>query len=287
MESRSTSRREYWFVVAAGSALMLFTGAGAFWIKAHAERPQILLEVATGTKALPPPRAPDPNEAVDELLRSLPPDLALDVCANLVGGAGPSIPRPCIELREITAIAPAAPPSEPQSAVAVSAFDVPMPFIGPEPPADAATAPDAAMTRAAATSSQPEPMPAAVPDEPAVVSVQISEETEFDPAPSDIEVTPLAPPTKQMTPSTAVGNNTAEPRNADAVSRLGNGATAAAKAAAEAKAKAAAEAAKAKAKALAEAGKKAAIAATRGSKESDNGNANAGREGTSGEGGGD
>jgi hypothetical protein len=117
MKERSRSPWEFRLVVAAGIGLVLLTGAGAYWIKANAERPQTTIEMAIGDGTLPIAYSFDANAAVAELLQSLPPDLALDVCANLSGTVARTAQRPCDELREITAIAPAASSGLPQSAM--------------------------------------------------------------------------------------------------------------------------------------------------------------------------
>jgi hypothetical protein len=149
MEERSRSPREFRLVVAAGIGLVLLTGVGAYWIKANAERPQPTLEMAVGDGTLPIAYGFEANNAVAELLQSLPPDLALDVCANLSGTVARTAQRPCDELREITAIAPAAWSGLPQSAMAA------MPGGTLTTPA----APEAAPTPTATQASVPQPSP--------------------------------------------------------------------------------------------------------------------------------
>ena len=108
MRKGNTSRREYWFLVVAGTGLMLLMGAGAFWLKANADRSQPTLEMAVNEDPAAPIHGFAWNNAVGDLLRSLPPDLAIEVCASLSNGAGRQAPQPCPELRQIAAIAPAA-----------------------------------------------------------------------------------------------------------------------------------------------------------------------------------
>jgi colicin import membrane protein len=108
MKKGNTSRREYWFLVVAGTGLMLLTGAGAFWLKASADRSQPTLEMAVDENPAAPIHGVAWNNAVGDLLRSLPPDLAIEVCASLSNGAGRPAPQPCPELRQIAAIVPAA-----------------------------------------------------------------------------------------------------------------------------------------------------------------------------------
>jgi hypothetical protein len=57
MEEPRRARREFWFVVAAGSGLMLLTGTGAYWIKTNADRPQLTLERAVDEKSQWPLRS--------------------------------------------------------------------------------------------------------------------------------------------------------------------------------------------------------------------------------------
>jgi hypothetical protein len=108
MKNGNTSRREYWLLAVAGTGLMLLTGAGAFWLKANADRSQPTLEMAVNEDPAAPVHGFAWNDAVGDLLQSLPPDLAIEVCASLSNGAGRPAPQPCAELREIAAIAPAA-----------------------------------------------------------------------------------------------------------------------------------------------------------------------------------
>jgi hypothetical protein len=156
MKEPRRSRRGFWFVVAAGSGLMLLTGAGAYWIKSNADSPQLSLEMAIDENSLllPASHSFAANDAVGELLESLPPDLALDVCASLTGAAARTAKRPCDELREITAIAPAASPIRPESAIAAAAVPDAVVTAPTEPQVPA----DAAPTQAAAAPPQPSPI---------------------------------------------------------------------------------------------------------------------------------
>jgi hypothetical protein len=142
------SQREFWLVVVAGSSLMLLTGAGAYWIKSNAERPQPSFEMAgNGALLSPPVHAFAATEVVGELLESLPPDLAFDVCANLTGDLARKAKRPCDELRAVTAAVPAASPGLFGSAMAALRAEV---LITPQLPA--ASAPVTVVTA-------PEPAP--------------------------------------------------------------------------------------------------------------------------------
>jgi hypothetical protein len=124
MKEPTRLQREFWLFVAAGSSLMLLTGAGAYWIKSNAERPQPTLAMAIADNAPPPAHAFAANDAVRELLESLPPDLALDVCANLTADLARTAKRPCDDLRQITVIAAAASPVPLGSAMAALPEDL-------------------------------------------------------------------------------------------------------------------------------------------------------------------
>jgi hypothetical protein len=134
MNEPRRSQRGFWFVVAAGSGLMLLTGAGAYWIKSNADRPQLTLQIAEESLLLPAIHGLAGDKAVAELLVSLPPDLALEVCASLGAAPPRAAKRSCDDLREIAAIAPAASPP------AVAASDRLTAPAAPRPPAEAAPA---------------------------------------------------------------------------------------------------------------------------------------------------
>jgi hypothetical protein len=176
MQEPRRSQREFWLVVAAGSSLMLMTGAGAYWIKSNAERAQPTLGMATGDSA-PLPRAAHAfvaEDAIGELLVSLPPELALDVCANLTADLARTAMRPCDGLREITAIAPAASPVPLGSAMAAEPEDV---ATAPQLPAHPVSGPESA------PSLEPAPVPAAVAQsEPRPDAAQVAAMPEPPPA---------------------------------------------------------------------------------------------------------
>ena len=315
MRKGNTSRREYWFLVVAGTGLMLLTGAGAFWLKSNADRSQLTLEMAINEEPTAPIHGFAWNNAVGDLLRSLPPDLAIEVCANLSDGAERPAPQPCAELREIVAIAPAA-----SGVMAAAAHERPSTTTISQLPAEVAA------SHAMAALPQPSPIrtpiagvgaesdtvvpaaPAPMSNEPAAVGAQIASaqttETarlpqaneEHTPAAAIVDDPALAPWLLSTDDPRQKANETGgpggKPRSEQAAAEA---AAAAAKAQAQARARAAAEAkakaeaeAKAKAAARAKAREKA-LASLRGSKDdSASGNSKAdgkGKDGSSGEGG--
>jgi colicin import membrane protein len=233
MEEPRRSRQEFWFVVAAGSGLMLLTATGAYWIKTNADRPQLTLEMAVDEKSQLPPVTYGfaASNAVGELLKSLPPELALDVCASLTGAPARTAKQHCDELRSVIAIVPAAspiraktaiaaslpadvvaPPAEPQ--VPVAAAPVPsMPVTWQAAPiqtavADSEPSPDATATQTAAVA---EPASAAPAGGPALAGVQIaSAQTTEQPAfasaraAHDPDVILLSDTTEPVTPTVTV-----------------------------------------------------------------------------------
>lgn len=176
----SRSPQQFRLVVAAGTGLALLTGVGAYWIKANAERPELTLEMAIGDGTLPIAYGFEANNAVAELLVSLPPDLALDVCASLSGTVARTAQQPCAELREITAIAPAASSGLPQNAMdAAMSGGTPTALAAPELPPDVAPAPTAAAPPQPSSIRTP-----ASPSEPstaAMVAQTTAAPTEADP----------------------------------------------------------------------------------------------------------
>jgi colicin import membrane protein len=184
MKEPKRSQREFWFVAAAGSGLMLLAGTGAYWIKTNADRPQLRLEtsIAENSVLLPASHGLAGDKAVAELLESLPSDLALEVCAGLAGAPARTAKRPCDELREIAAIAPAAPPAPPvRSMVAVEAWEIPTPPIGPQFRVE--TAP----TQSAAVAPQPSPAETPVsPAEPAADAPAIQRDAAPKPRAADL-----------------------------------------------------------------------------------------------------
>jgi hypothetical protein len=316
MKEPRRSRWELWLVVMAGSSLMLLTGAGAYWVKSNAERQRLTLEMATDDNALllPPAQAFAANDAVGDLIESLPPDLAREVCANLTGDLARMAKRPCDELREIAAVAPAASPVPLGDAMAAMPADVVTP---PQLPAGPVSVPEAApppqpapiQTTFAHSEPLPDPTVTQVAAAPGPVSAVIlgaiaaagapiaSAQTTEQPAPvsangeGEIYVTVLVEGTEPPPPTQAAPGDTMdywlflsgmpEGDSAD-TDGLGEDATAeedasvaAATAAAKAQAKAAAEA-QAKAKASAAARAKA-LAATLGSDKDSGSTANAGK----------
>ncbi|MGH6930341.1 MAG: hypothetical protein ACREEV_18630, partial [Dongiaceae bacterium] len=231
------------------------------------------------------------DKAVAELMESLPPDLALEVCASLAGAPARAAKRPCDELREIAALAPAAPPVRPM--VGVAEWDIPTPPAGPQLSADAAPAQSAAPPPPPSPVAQPEPatpapaiqMMAAAPEPPAadladtlaaagvwIASAQTTEPGLPTANDGDLEVTLLPDPAELVVPAISedvmaywlVMSDVPSPGPTNTGSLVDNATTddeavtsaEAAKAMAQAKAKAKAKAqaeAKAKAKAQAQA----------------------------------
>ena len=312
------SSRNSWLCISAAITFVILTIASACSMKtgmSEIDSYQLAVKTQTKADALRFTEAFGTSHLVGDLIESLPPDVALQVCADLSGSAAGNAERSCEPLREIAAIAPASsipPPTTAPVSPQVSPTTAEPRLVPPfRPNQTAATPPEATQATAASprsetasqvASAQTVAIPATDDPKPEATPTKVGSTIETTEAPESTTMTPeprVSPEAENA--RGAVGKSMVHDAKADGGSaegwllrtsaKDGSSATATdsaqaaaraaakAKAAAEAKAKAEAEA-KAKAKDKAAKAKAAKAAMERRKKEKDGSSSSGSKKGS-------